>query len=39
VPKARLDELVREANTQSTRKDNPHAPGRKRKGKRTKRKQ
>ena len=39
VPKTRLDELVREANSKSARKDNPSAPGRKRKGKRIKRKQ
>ncbi len=30
VPKARVDELVREAKESSPRKNNPHAPGRKR---------
>jgi hypothetical protein len=29
VTKTRLDELVREAKTESSRKGNPHAPGRK----------
>ncbi len=29
VPKARIDELVREAKESSTRKSNPLAPGRK----------
>lgn len=29
VPKARLNELVREAEKESPRKGNPHAPGRK----------
>jgi len=29
VPKARLDELVKEAEKASPRKGNPHAPGRK----------
>jgi hypothetical protein len=29
VPKARLDELVKEAEQASPRKGNPHAPGRK----------
>jgi hypothetical protein len=36
VPKARLDELIRGARTQSTRTDNPSATGKKRKAKRTK---
>ena len=31
VPKARVDELVKEAKESSPRKNNPHSPGRKRK--------
>jgi hypothetical protein len=30
VPKARLDELVHEAQRESPRRNNPHSPGRKR---------
>jgi hypothetical protein len=36
VPKSRIDELVKEARESSPRKNNPHAPGRKR-NKRSKR--
>jgi hypothetical protein len=38
VPKARLDELVREAKEESPRHGDPHAPGQKKQVKKRKRK-